>query len=239
MPNISEQSLASIVSKNHHAAAILEKHHLDYCCKGKRTLADACTEKGIKLMEVMPDLIAALTVTETNALSFSAMSAGELTKYIVSHHHEYVKQSMPLIYSHLEKVAFKHGEHYPYMKEVLTLFSVVKEEMTSHMEKEEVILFPRINELEKNINTHRSANYPANFINGPVTVMENEHEQAGDILDKIRELTHDYMAPADACTTFKLSLAELEEFEADLHRHVHLENHILFPKAMLMMNQNI
>lgn len=238
MQNISQQTLANIVSSNHLAAPILERYHLDYCCKGKRILADACNEKGIKLVDVIQDLLVEADEKKTISPSFSEMSASQLVAYIVSIHHAYVKQAMPLIHSHLEKVAFKHGDHFPYMKEVAKLFSEIKEEMTSHMDKEETILFPIIYELEKNINTGKRTRVGISFIEGPVTLMENEHEQAGNILDKIRALTENYTAPANACNTFILCLAELEEFEADLHKHVHLENNILFPKALLMTTKN-
>jgi len=165
------------------------------------------------------------------------MSAEQLISYILIHHHFYVKQSMPTILGHLEKVAAKHGDRYPYMVEVLQLFTAINEEMTLHMHKEEVILFPRIKEIEALVAAGQSRNLSEGYISGPVEVMEKEHDHAGEILYRIRELTNSYTEPADACTTFKVVLAELKAFEEDLHRHVHLENNLLFPNAEKMIQQ--
>ena len=234
MTNISEQTLASIVTQNHQAVPVFEKHNLDFCCKGKRTLSEACVEKGLPVEVLLRELEAVTENEKQSQMPFTEMDAEQLIGYIIIHHHFYVKQSMPLIYSHLEKVAAKHGSRYPYMQKVFELFGMIKDEMTMHMQKEEMILFPRIKEIENLFNNNQQTNISDGYITGPVTVMETEHEHAGKILDEIRHLTNNYTAPEDACTTFKVSLAELKEFEEDLHKHVHLENNLLFPKAEKM-----
>lgn len=230
MTNITQQTLASIVTNNHSTVPVLEKYCLDFCCKGKRTLSDACTEKGLNVESIAAELEKS-TEVQSNKMSFTEMNAEQLISYILIHHHFYVKQSMPTILGHLEKVATKHGERCPYMVEVFKLFSEIKDEMTAHMMKEETILFPRIKEVEALCNINHTHKLTDGFISAPIQVMEMEHENAGDLLYKIRELTKSYTPPADACTTFKVSLAELKEFEEDLHKHVHLENNILFPLA--------
>jgi regulator of cell morphogenesis and NO signaling len=230
MTNIAEQTLAAIVTNNHFTVPVLEKYGLDFCCKGKRTLADACTEKGISL-ETISEELEKSSLTPTTKMPFNEMTAEQLISYILIHHHFYVKQSMPTILGHLEKVAAKHGDRFPYMLEVLQLFKEINEEMTMHMHKEEVILFPRI----KEVAALQQSNLTPGYIAAPIQVMELEHEHAGDVLYKIRELTNNYTPPAEACTTFQVSLAELKEFEEDLHRHVHLENNLLFPLAEKMM----
>ena len=232
MNDISNQTLASIVTMNHQVVPILEKYDLDFCCKGKRMLSDACIEKGLEPHIVIQELEAAMAKGKEKSMPFTEMSAEQLVNHILVHHHFYVKQSMPLIYMHLEKVASKHGEHYPYMKQVFDLFAEIQKEMTAHMHKEEAFLFPRIKEMEKCVEIKSNSTFSTNYIQGPIAVMENEHEHAGDILFRIRELTDHYTAPKGACTTFKVSLSELKEFEDDLHEHVHLENNILFPKAL-------
>jgi len=237
MTNIEQQTLASIVTNNHATVPILEKYNLDFCCKGKRTLADACYEKGLAVETLSTELENATVQTDINKMPFNQMSAEQLISYILIHHHFYVKQSMPTIFGHLEKVAFKHGDRFPYMVEVFNIFREVKEEMTAHMQKEEMILFPRIKEVEALHNTNHSRNLTEGYISAPIQVMELEHDHAGDLLYKIRELTNNYTPPADACTTFQVSLAELKEFEEDLHKHVHLENNLLFPLAEKMMNK--
>ena len=238
MTNIAEQTLATIVTNNHFTVPVLEKYDLDFCCKGKRTLADACTEKGISL-EAISEELEKSSLTPTTKMPFAQMTAEQLISYILIHHHFYVKQSMPTILGHLEKVAAKHGDRVPYMVEVLNLFKEIETEMTLHMHKEEVILFPRIKEVVVLQNTHQHSNLTADYIAAPIEVMELEHEHAGDILYKIRELTNNYTPPAEACTTFQVSLAELKEFEEDLHRHVHLENNLLFPLAEKMLTGQI
>ncbi len=234
MKNTSEQSLASIVTLNHQAVPVFEKYNLDFCCKGKRTLTEACNEKGLPVETLLKELEMVQENEKQIQMPFTEMDAGQLIGYILIHHHFYVKQSMPLIFSHLEKVASKHGSRYPYMQKVFELFGMIQEEMILHMQKEEMILFPRIKEIEHLFNNNQQTNISDGYITGPVNVMETEHEHAGKILDEIRQLSNNYTAPEDACTTFKISLAELKEFEEDLHKHVHLENNLLFPKAEKM-----
>lgn len=229
MKTIAEQTLASIVSSNHQTVPVLEKYSLDFCCKGKRTLAEACTEKGLNVEHIAEELDKRTNTECRSRIPFASMTAEQLIGYILIQHHFYVKQSMPTILSHLEKVAMKHGDRFPYMVEVLYLFKEISEEMALHMHKEESILFPRIKEVETLAAIHQKRNFTEGYITGPVHVMEMEHDHAGELLYRIRTLTNEYTPPGDACTTFKVSLAELKEFEEDLHQHVHLENNLLFP----------
>ncbi len=237
MKNFAGQTLASIVTQNHQAVPVLEKYDLDFCCKGKRTLSDACKEKGISVEALLTALESATDTLQKKQLPFNEMDEQQLISYILIHHHFYVKQSMPAILSHIEKVAAKHGERYPYMIKVLQLFTAIQEEMTLHMQKEETILFPRIKEVGQFYSSEKKTGLACGYINGPVHAMEQEHEHAGDLLYEIRQLTNNYTPPADACTTFKVALAELKEFEEDLHRHVHLENNLLFPLAQQMLER--
>ncbi len=237
MINIAQQTLANIVTNNHFAVPVLEKYHLDFCCKGKRTLADACNEKGLSIESLTQELEKTTTASQSIKMPFTEMTAEQLISYILIHHHFYVKQIMPTILGHLEKVAIKHGERFPYMVEVFCLFKEINEEMTAHMQKEEMILFPRIKEVAALNDSHQHRNLNDGYIVTPIQAMELEHDHAGNILYKIRELTNTYTPPTDACTTFQVCLAELKEFEEDLHRHVHLENNLLFPLAEKMLSQ--
>lgn len=236
MTNIAEQTLASIVSDNHQTVPVLEKHHLDFCCKGKRTLTEACKEKGLSVDALINEL-ESINDKKSNHLPFNQMDATQLIGHILIHHHFYVSQSMPTILSHVEKVATKHGDRYPYMIKVFKLFTEVKDEMTQHMLKEEKILFPRIKEIETLYNDNKKAKLAGGYIGSPVSVMEAEHDHAGAILYEIRNLSNNYTPPEDACTTFRVALAELKEFEEDLHKHVHLENNLLFPLAEKMLQE--
>ena len=233
MSELITKSLAQIVNTNHLAATVFEKYHLDFCCKGKRTLQQACTEGELKIEEVLSDLE---RTAKGNSISiqYENMSLRQLADYIVMTHHSYVKKEIPAILGYLEKVASKHGDRHPEMVKVFQLFATVKEEMGQHMQKEEQILFPRIKEVEQQLGEGSEIIISNTFLLSPISMMEEEHDHAGSLLSEIRQLTNDYNPPADACTTYKLSFAALQAFELDLHQHVHLENNILFPKALQM-----
>ena len=161
------------------------------------------------------------------------MTLTQLCDYIIQTHHAFVKNEMPRIFAYLQKVSSKHGDRHPELYKIFQTFTAVKEEMEGHMKKEELILFPRIKELEKLTNNDRGQfQMNIGYLQSPINVMEHEHDHAGTQLNEIRILTNDYTPPQDACTTYRLSFAALQAFEIDLHQHVHLENNILFPKAI-------
>ena len=233
MNEIKTKSLAQIVNNNHRAASVFEKYHLDFCCKGKRTLQQACDESDV----IVEDVVADLETTEQSnsdkaTISYDKLSLAQLSEYIVMTHHSYVKKEMPQILSYLQKVASKHGERHPELLKIFELFAAVKEEMEQHIQKEELILFPRINEMEKMVSEGTEIRINHTYLQAPINMMEQEHDHAGEMLAEINKLTNNYNPPADACTTYKLSFAALQAFEMDLHQHVHLENNILFPKAL-------
>lgn len=235
MTNIAEQTLASIVTQHHQTVPVLEKYRLDFCCKGKRTLTEACAEKGLFIEEIMQELENSVHIKEAMIIPYNEMNAEQLIRHILLHHHFYVRQSMPAIEDHLTKVAAKHGDRFSYMKNVRELFTHLKSEMYLHMQKEEMILFPRIKEIESFSRYSQKTQREQSYINTPVAVMENEHDEAGAVMEQIRILTSNYKAPESACTTFRVVLDELKAFEEDLHQHVHLENNLLFPLAKKMM----
>ena len=240
MSELNTKSLAQIVTHDHRAAAIFEKYHLDFCCKGKRSLQQACAEQQLPVDNISSELenISQQDLSKSK-LNFDQLPLSQLANYIVSTHHEYVKKELPQILAYLQRVASKHGNRHPEMFEVFELFAAVKEEMEQHMQKEELILFPRIKELER-ILEEPSGQMRLNvaYLQGPILVMEQEHDHAGNLLEEIRKITADYTPPADACTTYRLSFAALKAFEMDLHQHVHLENNILFPKAMALFTKS-
>jgi|SRR5215203_1044803 len=228
-------SLSSIVNKFPAAAGLFEKFDLDYCCHGKHTLKEACKDDTEKFQKVehMLHRIAENDLTNVDIHNFENEDMGELIKHIVNKHHSYLKESMPTILAHLEKVSTRHGDKNPELFEVYQLFDELKMDMEQHMYKEENILFPRINEINNSLKSsslHQVVD--RQFLNAPINVLQDEHERAGDILKEIKKLTSDYTPPSTACTTYRLSFDELKHFEHDLHRHVHLENNILFPRAV-------
>ncbi|MBP6478371.1 MAG: iron-sulfur cluster repair di-iron protein [Chitinophagaceae bacterium] len=233
---LASKTLAQIVTNNYKAASIFEKHHLDFCCKGKRTLEQACAESDIKIEEVIEQLEKA---GDTNDLktNYNELSLAQLSEHIVSTHHNYVKNEMPALHGYLQKVASKHGDRHPEMNKVFQIFVAVKEEMEFHMQKEEMVLFPRIKDIENQIQEGKKVVINSSYLQSPINMMEQEHDHAGSMLAEIRNLTNNYTPPADACTTYQLSFASLQAFELDLHHHVHLENNILFPKALKMFGE--
>ena len=232
MNELLTRTISQIVTDHHQTAPVFEKFGIDFCCKGKRPLLDACTEKALNKEEVLAELENAIE-TKASSFDFNALSLTALADYIVRTHHTYVKFNMPQIYSYVVRVATKHGDRFPFMKQVSLLFAELQEEMTQHMLKEERILFPRIKKLEAE-GVH---DFPVEYFTAPINIMEEEHDRAGELMHQIRELTNNYAIPEEACTTFRLILASLQAFEADLHQHVHLENYILFPKAIQLYQQ--
>jgi regulator of cell morphogenesis and NO signaling len=207
---------------------------LDFCCKGKRSLEQACSEQELPIAQITEELG---SIFEKNGrqgiIDFDQMDLAQLCDYIVQTHHAYVKNEMPQIYAYLHKVASKHGDRHPELIKIFQAFAAVKEEMDGHMKKEELVLFPRIKEFHK-LASNDNANVQLNigYLQSPITVMEQEHDHAGKLLNDIRVLSDDYTPPQDACTTYRLCFAALKAFEMDLHHHVHLENNLLFPKAL-------
>lgn len=231
MTELSARSLAQIVNENHRTVSVFEKYHLDFCCQGKRSLQQACEESQVPVDQVITEL-ENITKSQHTPLDFNSFSLTQLADYIVMTHHAYVKEKMPSIYEYLKKVVFKHGERHPELLKIFETFAAVQEEMKQHMEKEEQVLFPHIKALEKVITENAQQYTSLSLMQSSITMLEEEHEHAGQMLGEIRDLTKNYTPPVGACTTYRLSFASLEAFELDLHHHVHLENNILFPKAL-------
>ncbi len=227
MQELLNKTLGQIVTEDHRTASLMAKYKLDFCCKGKRTLENACQEQEIAVDELVGELIA-LTRNQDTTISFEKMSNSQLIDHILLKHHLFVKTESPQLLYFLQKIAGKHGERHPELIRLYEAFAMLKLELEQHMQKEEMILFPRLKEMEK----EGSNRIHDNFLAAPIQVMEEEHESAGALMAEIRSLTNDYTAPDDACTTYLIAFQGLEAYEKDLHQHVHLENNILFPRAL-------
>ncbi len=229
--DIANQTLAEIVTENIRSAIVFEEFGLDFCCKGKRTLSEACAEKNVKVENVVNSL------SELNSndpsLNINDWAIDFLVEYIINNHHQYVRRMIPVISLHADKVASVHGKNHPETIEIADLFLAVREELESHMMKEERILFPFIKQLyNAKKNNEQIEPPPFGTIQNPIRMMEAEHTSAGDAMFRIRDLSKNYSTPEDACNTFKALYSELKEFEEDLHKHIHLENNLLFPKSI-------
>jgi regulator of cell morphogenesis and NO signaling len=229
---LSSKTLAQIVDENHKAAVIFEKYALDFCCKGKRSLQAACEERDLPTETIAEELDLALKSSGSAEVDFKKLSLTTLADYIVSTHHDYTKRELPQIFHYLQKVSSKHGDRHNELYKIFEKFSELKDEMEMHMQKEEQVLFPRIKELESAIQNNRPSGISIQI---PIVVMEDEHEHAGNLFKEMRILSSNYNPPPDACTTYRLSFAALQALETDLHQHIHLENNILFPRAIKLL----
>ena len=234
MNHLISKTLSEIVREQFQIASVFEKYNLDYCCNGKRSLQKACEEENVPVDKIVED-IKNIYSQKINMLDFNNIKLYQLAEYIVYTHHSYIKKEMPQILSYLEKVSTKHGKRYNELYKISELFVDLSNELTHHMHSEETILFPRIKQLEQNgfepipfDITHYQ------YLELPIIDMEDDDEDADITMAKIKRLTNNYTPPADACTTFKLLYSSLHAFEIDLHQYVHLENNILFPKALIL-----
>lgn len=235
MEIVQNATIKSIVTSDFRAAAIFEKYSLDFCCKGGVTIDQACSEKNIDPAAVYADLSQLESTAHENTPYYSEWPLDELIDYIVNVHHKYVRESISVISAHTQKVATVHGSNHPEVVEIARHFEAVAAELQRHMMKEEHMLFPYVKSLvraKRKEGTFISP--PFGTAQNPIRMMEAEHRAAGDELYVVRSLSNNYIPPEDACTTYRVSFQELQQFERDLHQHVHLENNILFPKAIAL-----
>jgi regulator of cell morphogenesis and NO signaling len=213
------------------ATRLFETLGIDYCCGGGKSLRDACASANLSVDEVVGKLVASVKQSAASpAADWATSSLTDLADYIVNKHHVYVRQELPRLDQLLNKVATKHGEKHPELIKIKNLFRGVNEELSSHLMKEEQILFPYIKELESPQSSNRRTMFGS--VRNPIHMMEIEHDSAGDAMKEIRELSNNFTAPDEGCFSYKTLYQGLLEFEADLHQHIHLENNILFPRAI-------
>jgi len=232
-----EETLGDIVAKDLSKAEVFKKYGLDFCCGGKKTVKEACAEKGVDFRKVQKELQNSdKTSVTTRPLPYNDWSLDFLADYIVNTHHSYVKKTIPDIRTYADKVAKVHGAHHPELLKINKLAQEVCEEMSSHMVKEETVLFPYLKQLvaAKNNGTEKVKFGNLETVETPISMMEMEHEVVGNNMEEIREISNNYQIPDDGCASYSFLFKTLDEFENDLHIHVHLENNILFPKALDM-----
>jgi regulator of cell morphogenesis and NO signaling len=226
-------TVGDIVAADFRAAAIFEGFGIDFCCGGRRSLADACRTASADPVDVIRAL-QGLPAPSTENDDAAGWRLDRLIDHIVATHHTYVREAMPAIMRRLIKLADAHGERHPELHRILDVFHELNAEMTQHMLKEERVLFPYIRDLatrDADRHTCLQGRNPFGTVDNPIRMMEREHREAADALMLIRELTGGYTTPEDGCATYKACMEEFDRFERDLHRHVHLENNVLFPRA--------
>jgi regulator of cell morphogenesis and NO signaling len=227
-------TLRSIALEQPATIRVFERFHLDYCCGGNRPLAEACTQKGISIEAVLTALVEA-TNAEPAEQDFTHATPSELIRHIVQTHHAYVRSELPRLLPMAERAAAKHGPVHPEFVQIERQLRQLGDELIFHLNKEEKILFPYIEALEQS----RNAGGPAPqacfaTVESPIQAMLKDHEAAGALLEEMRATTQGFTPPADACPTLVGLLHGLDAFERDLHRHVHLENNLLFPLAIAL-----
>lgn len=225
------KTVGSIVAEDYRTAVVFKEYGIDFCCGGGRSLADTCASKGIPVAQISKELEAVQQQpAQVGGIDVSSWSLTLLSTYIEEKHHRYVRQMLPKIQEFALKVARVHGARHPETIDIWQTWEVLAADLSQHLLKEEQILFPYIR--EKSGSDGDAVKPPFGSVANPIRVMTSEHELAGTLMEKIRNLSNNFTAPEDACTTYRVLYSLLQDFESDLHQHIHLENNILFPKAL-------
>lgn len=232
MENLTTLTLGEIVKKQYRAAEVFEKFGLDFCCMGSQTLEEACSNSYYNAAEVTTAL-QALEAEGDDSVNFDAWPLDLLADYIYQRHHHYVEEKTPIIQGYLDKICAVHGSRHPELYEINRIFKETSGALAVHMKKEELMLFPYIKRLAKAGETHEPVTSPIfGSVSNPIHAMETDHLDEGQQLQKMAALSNGYTPPADACSTYTVTYKMLKDYEKDMHLHIHLENNILFAKAV-------
>jgi regulator of cell morphogenesis and NO signaling len=212
---------------------VFEHYGIDYCCGGRKPLAEACIAGKLEVDTVLAALEAAAKVTTPIGQDWTQSSLEKLSGHIIATHHAYVKRELPRLAELALKVVARHGATKPELPVIQSSLARLDEELSQHLLKEEVILFPYIVKLERSIADGSEKPHGCfGSVASPIAMMTQEHDAAGELLAEMRRLSHNFVPPADACPTYHAFYDGLKDFEQDLHQHIHLENNILFPRAI-------
>ena len=234
MEILEEQIIGELVAQNYKTASVFKKFKIDFCCNGNRTISEACERKKLDPSQLINELRNTIINVEQN-IDFNSWELDLLADYIEKTHHRYVLTKIEEIKPYLNKVTRVHGEHNPELKEIEILFNQSAQELSQHLQKEEMILFPFIRNMVNSKMEEKPLFFPHfGTVENPIAMMKHEHQNEGERFEKIAELSNQYTPPSHACNTYRVTFALLKEFEDNLHQHIHLENNILFPKAIKM-----
>ena len=224
MTDVQDRRLGDLVTANSAAARVLERHGLDYCCQGSRTLGDACASAGIDAAIVTAELS---TLDTSDDTTWTSLDPPALAEHIVAGHHRYLWEELPLLDALAAKVETAHGQRHPELAEVRRLVTALRADLEPHLLKEERVLFPAIAALADG-----QTEFPFGSVAQPIHTMIIEHDRAGDLLSLLRAATDGYRVPADGCASYRSLYERLAALELDTHVHIHKENHVLFPAAL-------
>lgn len=228
-------TLAEIVTDDFRKSDILHKYNLDFCCGGNKLLKDACAENNLSVEKVIDELENSDTTPHAASMNFKGWKLDFLIDYIVNTHHEYVRNSIPVLLQYTKKIAQVHGQNHSELIEIAKIFEVIAHDLMEHLEKEEKVLFPNMKKLIEAQNTGERNNLVP--VSGLIQEIESEHIFVGDEIHKIVSLSMNYTVPSDGCNTYKITYQKLMEFENDIHQHIHLENNILHKRVIEIEKQ--
>ena len=228
------KTVGKMVAEDYRKAEVFKRHGIDFCCGGNISLSQACEEKNADITAVRNELTAIDNIQAPPEEDFESWELDMLVDHIVGVHHVYVKKSNPTIREFVNRVKLVHGMNKPNVTEISDRFDALAQELDAHMHKEEMILFPYIKEMVYAKKNGEQVNAQFGTVQNPINMMLAEHDSAGNELEAIQRLTEDYVPPKGACATHKVSYGQLKEYANDLMRHIHLENNILFPKAIAL-----
>ncbi|WP_294957903.1 iron-sulfur cluster repair di-iron protein [uncultured Flavobacterium sp.] len=232
METLEQITIGEYVAKDFRTAALFSKYGIDFCCNGNRSIEEACQKKAVTADVLLQEIETVLSSKSDSGIDYNAWPIDLLADYIEKTHHRYVSEKTPILLQFLDKLSRVHGAKHPELLLINELFKGCAGELAQHMKKEELILFPFIKKMVHATLSGELIELPHfETIQNPIAMMMHEHDAEGVRFRKIAELSNNYTPPADGCNTYKVTFAMLEEFEQDLHKHIHLENNILFPKA--------
>jgi len=227
-----EKTVGKMVAEDYRKAEVFKRYGIDFCCGGGISLTQACNEKNVNFDAVQAELEEIDNRQAPPEEDFESWELDRLVDHIVDVHHAYVKRSNPTIREFVNRVKLVHGANKPNVSEISDRFDELANELDMHMHKEEMILFPFIKQMVQAKRDGNGVSAPFGTVQNPINMMLAEHDSAGNELEIIQKLTEDYTPPKGACGTHKVSYGQLKEYADDLMRHIHLENNILFPKAL-------
>ncbi|PBJ12330.1 iron-sulfur cluster repair di-iron protein [Flavobacterium sp. ACN6] len=235
MENLKNKTIGSFVAQDFRTAAVFSKYRIDFCCKGNRTLTEVCEKQNIDADALLDNVVQVLQSENQGNVDFNSWPLDLLADYIEKTHHRYVEEKTNVLLPFLDKLCKVHGASHPELFKINELFTGCAGELSQHMKKEELVLFPFVKRMVKTKESDGILSHPSfGTVSNPIAMMMQEHDNEGERFREIAELTNNYTPPADACTTYRVTYSMLKEFEADLHKHIHLENNILFPKAVAL-----
>ncbi|MGA7826019.1 MAG: iron-sulfur cluster repair di-iron protein [Geobacteraceae bacterium] len=233
LKDFSRKTIGEIVADDYRTAKVFEDHGIDFCCGGKIALSEICRDKGIEFAAIHQEIESVKVASLDRSLNYSAWELPFLIDFIVNTHHSYLKETMGQTAEYARKIADIHGTNHPEVIDIAKIFTKIVTDLTDHLKYEEEHFFPAIKRLDTAKKSHGTPDKTdLETISVGLEKLHREHEEVGDAIHKIRHLAKEYEIPGDVCNTFVVTYQKLKEFEDDLHKHVHLENNILFPKAL-------